>query len=406
MTYRELGKWQAARDEFGQARDLAQRLNLAGDLANALEGLASVEWDLGNYELAIVLNQKAAAIYRDEQNAAGEADILGDLGLIYQDLGDRIQAQTYHEKSLELNRSLGHRRGEASQLSNLALIDEERGDLGSAEDKLEKALAIDRELGDRLGEAADCGNLGNIYFRRNGWDQAREAYTRSLDLYREAGQRQGEMRQLFGLGNVLLEQNHSAEARTYFDQALFIAAELGDPEAKRIIHLLLGDAYQQEGASDKTRAHYEESAKFADFLRGQLIRAEHKTTFPSGSKFRSYERLVLLLYSTDVKESFQNVERLKSRLLIDQLAYTLIRPSGLIHEELLREETVLLSQFHELNGALRHSQLIAPEWWIEWNTVRAALEMLWDKIAESAPEYVALRKARPSSYRDLQSILA
>ena len=182
----------------------------------------------GDYPAARALFEESLAIRRHLDDRRGIAQALNGLASVDAEQGDYVSARARREESLAINRELGNRRGIASALNNLGNVVADQGDYPAARALHEEGLAISRELGDGRSIAISLYNLGDFACEEGDYPAARALYEESLVYRRELGDRRGLAIVLTGLGNVDAEQGDYPAARAMYEESLAIRRELGD----------------------------------------------------------------------------------------------------------------------------------------------------------------------------------
>lgn len=139
--------FEAARRCYAEAYDIRSRLNDERGVASALNNLALIEYDVGNYETAESLAEDALArvgLLGDRRDWANGLDSLARIVL---ERGKYAEARQYHSECLALAQELGDRVDTADALDGLARV-------AVAEGAPERALTIAgaaHTLRDRIG---------------------------------------------------------------------------------------------------------------------------------------------------------------------------------------------------------------------------------------------------------------
>ena len=130
-------------------------------IAGALNSLAAVVQDLGDYPRAVALLEESLALKRQLGDGWGTAASLGNLGLVAQEQGDYPRAQTLLRESLALFRTQEDTLGIANTLSNLGSVALAQGDIPAALQLCREGLALWAALGDKAGIAQTLEQLAD-----------------------------------------------------------------------------------------------------------------------------------------------------------------------------------------------------------------------------------------------------
>jgi predicted ATPase/DNA-binding CsgD family transcriptional regulator/Flp pilus assembly protein TadD len=144
---RHMADLPAAEQIYRQSLTLFEEMGNQWGIANSLEGLGQVAWQMGDYALAHDRIQSVLTMQQKLGDRVAEARCLDSLGLVHKRLGNMDEAERMHREALGLNRRLDHRLALMSQQVNLAHALMWQGKLNEAERLAHESLAIARELG-------------------------------------------------------------------------------------------------------------------------------------------------------------------------------------------------------------------------------------------------------------------
>jgi tetratricopeptide (TPR) repeat protein len=109
--------------------------------------------------------------------------------------------------------------GEAACLRELGYVDLNLGELEEAEEKLKQARDAFEAAGDTIGLGYTYGHLGLLERRRRNYEESSAHYERALELFREKDNRYGVALALNGLGDSLRYSGAIAEAESCYREA-------------------------------------------------------------------------------------------------------------------------------------------------------------------------------------------
>ncbi|HET6319103.1 MAG TPA: tetratricopeptide repeat protein [Chloroflexota bacterium] len=170
--------------------------------AHALEGLAALVYNQGEYSRAAALYEQSITRYRDASDVPSLARALTGLGGVVRDAGDRARAVALLEESLALYRTEGDPQGIAHTLANLGSVVYFEGDFGRAEALLMESVTRYRDLGDETGLVFPMRFLALTHAERGRFGLAAQVAEESLALSRAVGDRGGEGAALNLLGHL------------------------------------------------------------------------------------------------------------------------------------------------------------------------------------------------------------
>jgi tetratricopeptide (TPR) repeat protein len=222
------GDYEVARKEFIKALEIRQQIGDKTGEAAALHGIATIDANQGDYEAARKEFIKALEIRQQIGDRAGEANTLHQLATIDVDQGDYEAARKGFVKALEIKQQIGDRAGEAYTLHNLATIDLRKGDYEAAREGFVKALEIYQQIGDRAGGAYTLHQLASIDLRKGDYEAARKGFVKALEIFQQIGDKKGEAAALHGIATIDVNQGDYEAAREGFVKALEIYQQIGD----------------------------------------------------------------------------------------------------------------------------------------------------------------------------------
>jgi eukaryotic-like serine/threonine-protein kinase len=240
-----LGEFDKAAAEYAEVQDLFLKSGNPRAAAGALNGIAGVLYDKGDYAGALNAYQRAMTIARQ----IGAQGMIGTLaqntGNVYYDLGKLEEARRYYLEALNIDRLLGRNLGSA--LGNLANVLEASGDLEGAVRMHEQSLEAFRQQGNRRGEASTLGNLGNILLEQGQLAAGKARYEQMMAIDQQIGYRRGFGFGLWGMSEALMAQDHLAEAHAKTEEAMALRKELGETSNLAHSQLQLAEILLEQG---------------------------------------------------------------------------------------------------------------------------------------------------------------
>jgi predicted ATPase/transcriptional regulator with XRE-family HTH domain len=195
--------------------------------AKALEAAGNLASKQDDYNRAWELLERSLALYREQENRSGIADVLNMLGLTAEEQGDYPRAVELFEESLELRRALGVSRGIGAVLNNLAIVAYHQADFARAVQLYEEAVPLFRALGDRWATAMSLNNFAEAVRSLQQRDRAMPLFAESLDLFRELGEKRGMGMALNNLGCLAREQGEYGQAHARYLEAIELYRGVG-----------------------------------------------------------------------------------------------------------------------------------------------------------------------------------
>ncbi|RPI17295.1 MAG: tetratricopeptide repeat protein [Ignavibacteriae bacterium] len=198
--------------------------------ASALNNLANVYNETGNFEKAGILLEKAISIIKNikGENDSEYARSINNLANLYSRLGKYTEAIPLHLQTIE---TFKKRFGEwhpkiAVSYNNLANVYGQTGEYEKACVLLEKAMDIrEKSFGNNNPlYAASVHNLANVYAVQKQFTKAIELYKKAGEIIKNTlGENHSEYAQnLTNLANVFIETGNLTDAFNYYDIAVNI----------------------------------------------------------------------------------------------------------------------------------------------------------------------------------------
>ncbi len=221
--------YSACRSLAEESLDISGKRGPAGRLgvANALEVLAEVAAETGDYLSAFKLYEKALPIYKEVGYLGGVGDTLKMLGWSAMRTGHYEQAKSRLEESLVVCRQTGDPRHITSALAGLGELATRAGQYKRADDLLEESLNIGRRVGAKWGIAISLGSLGWVALLRHDFGKMRDLLGESLSIRRETGDRGGMAWCLEKLAQAASFEEEPEKAARIFGAAAALRAPTG-----------------------------------------------------------------------------------------------------------------------------------------------------------------------------------
>ncbi|MBM2614056.1 tetratricopeptide repeat protein [Actinoplanes sp. LDG1-06] len=198
----------------------------------------------------------ALKLFRLARDRKGEARALNHLGFIAEQTGRLPEATRYYRKALDLARRAGHQGAEAFARNGLGVVDTRQGAYAGAAENLHRALTLCRQRGNRVGEAAALDSLGLLHSRTGRAGPAISLHEQALVITREIGDQDAETYVLNGLGEAALVAGRPVESAGHHAAARALATRIGAPTQRARAYAGLGRAYQALGRIELARDHY------------------------------------------------------------------------------------------------------------------------------------------------------
>src|SRR3989454_3954476 len=169
---------------------------------------------------AVAVWRRALARAAVNNDSAGMAALLGNIGAGLLEDGPLDSATTYLERARALAATIGDLRVEANAVGALAGAHEERGELSVARDDYARSLGLRDRIGATRGSAADHNNLGLLSQRLGDLEEAARQFDTALALNRHDGRDDVAATNLVNLAGLASLAGDFARAAALYRDAL------------------------------------------------------------------------------------------------------------------------------------------------------------------------------------------
>jgi tetratricopeptide (TPR) repeat protein len=236
------------------------------DLAGALNNLADLYLQQGNFKQALDYLERAVNLFGQVGELYEVALVLNNIGRIYQAQGEIPQALGYYERAMNLFERLGNLAAIATVLNNIGTVYLSQGEAGQALHHFEGALKLDERVGNLAEKAIILNNIGESYRHQEKLEQALPYYEQALDINKQVGNLAEIATSLNNMGLIYHAQREFAQALPYYERALSINEQLNNPV--RIAATLdnIGHIYQAQGKWEQATQQYNEALRLYEGL--------------------------------------------------------------------------------------------------------------------------------------------
>ena len=243
------------------------------DVANLLNDIGSVHWDLGNYAEALEYYNQALkmrqAIYSG--NHPDVATLLNDIGNVYEDLGKHAKALEYLDQALKMKKAIyaGNHLSVAISLNNIGNVYEGLKNHEKALEYYNQALVMNQALysDEHPDIAISFNNIGLVYKYLGQHQKALEYYNQALVmeqiLYKDknGGNHPHIATSLNNIGGIYYSLGENEKALEYLDQAHKIKKAIyagNHPDVTLSLHNI-GRTYYRLGNDEKALEYHEQA---------------------------------------------------------------------------------------------------------------------------------------------------
>jgi HD-GYP domain-containing protein (c-di-GMP phosphodiesterase class II) len=256
-TYRELGELEAAHDTFQMCLDAALILQEPPLQAKALNGMASVQFGLGQYSQALETLTEVLKHEQANHNARGIALCLSNMGILNTRLGDFAGALDQLSQAYEKLRNINEPRLEINCLINIGTVYEERNEYSTALEYYKKARLVAHASGERVSECTAIVNEGLTLHQLAAYTDALACFDEGLTLAREGGLQMHQVSLLTGRGQTRFKLNNINGAIADYQQSLELANIIDYIEGQCDAFKHLGEIELVQGLTSQAIEHLE-----------------------------------------------------------------------------------------------------------------------------------------------------
>ncbi len=249
--YLSLSKEDSCRYHYETALDFGRETGEHVLISQAMNGLGTLEFNLGNYDAAALINNENRVL----NEAAG--DTMG-IALNYEFDARVNQNKGFYTIALdklvianELYEQLGAeiRQGDAMKL--MGTLEMNFGDLDNAIKYIEEALVIYQKHEDVLYEAEVLNDLGSVYLMKEAYDTASDYLNQSLELCRKLDSKYIAISVLHNLGDIAIIKKEYGAASQYLEESLAMSQEIKSGRKVAISQRRLANLYNKTNRPDK-----------------------------------------------------------------------------------------------------------------------------------------------------------
>lgn len=229
-TYYFLSDLNNAMVYASKAKVMAEDNNLDVELANSLDAIGVIYYDIGNQAKCSECFFSSLKIYEKLNNKNGIGSTFCRIGTLYLDQKDYDRAADYYSRSIRLAREIRSKDGIASNLNNLAKVYFEKKEYGKALQSYEEALHINIETGNSYLAGSNYLNIADVYIKQQQFPSAIATVQKARDIFKKLGNKLRLAKSNIILGEIYLETGQPEQAEFMALNALKIAREQGFKE--------------------------------------------------------------------------------------------------------------------------------------------------------------------------------
>lgn len=414
------------------------QMNSPGGQRLAHATLAGAFHAAGDNEQAYASCQKALNCEDTGFDMEAESVLHTRLGLLQSERGDHAEALKSFESALAALEGEPAESTKAGLFANIGTVHVQLGNLEEGLQHLQSAKAGFAEIGDRLNEAKVQVNMGHIALGLNYYQESAIQWcTSAIEIFDEhadygdaavASNMMGWLYKSFGIGQYADAFECFAAAVDYLEKVrgkldssdvqvmfqrrlatyyldiveLFLEVRAELPE-----HFdLLLKTLAQEARDGCDFPEYAMSNVYAQVIRKLCMHFYPETSRfnPFSGEYRETTELRDALLATVTRKAFEYLQRVKSRVFVELLAGQLIGHAQASEHELSDREVRLETNIRRLEKEIRRGSGGRDAARLLRNELKEH-ETVLDEMAETTPEYAAIRRGTPLTFDQLRSLL-
>lgn len=320
LTYEKTGLYEEADRHYIEGRNIGTELHDAALLATGSLYLANTAWYRGQYQKAFDHLETATKEAERAQDPRLPIMIANTRALLYWTLNDLDKALVYAEQAVSLAERSEIKEEIASSHNNLGLMLRERGRIDIALEHFERARQIDERQQSRWGLGYDHRNIGIALLKQGQLADAQAHFELAERHSAVIHNVDNWVKALLELGNVHRETKDYEAALDYYRRAYDLSKRYHMKEVLWRAAAGQGSVLRLSGKKTEAVAPYREAVEIVEGMRAALTVEEFRNSFQTKTQDLYRDLVILLIELGRTDESFNYLERSRSRSFIDLLA--------------------------------------------------------------------------------------
>jgi predicted ATPase len=246
-----LGEFKLAEQLCQQAEALSDAAGDVSNVAFAVRFLGYFAMIGGDWSSAQHLMSRSLELYRRTGEAPGICDALNSLALVLNNIGEYDRARACLLEAAELAAVTHDEVSRSVALSNLGSHAYYTRQFEAARDYFQASYDIDAALDDRRRMAINLHNVACVQCDLEQWDAALHTQQGALALFTDMAHAEGVMHCRHNLARIHLGLNHLAEARRHVQEAFHIGMSIGAVRDSLEICVTGAELLRREGQPDR-----------------------------------------------------------------------------------------------------------------------------------------------------------
>jgi len=187
--YKNLGQYYNYKRDYdnsqtylNKALEIAKEASNTIDIAIILGILGDLEYDIGNFDIAVKTFNKELSLFKEQEDNQGIAIAEGHLGMVLLQKGNLDQALNHFKKQYTISKKNDSKNVILAALGNIALIYNIRGEYDKSLEIYKEVITTAEDIYNLRSQGQTYGNIGIIHKNMKNYKEAEKNYTKQLKI--------------------------------------------------------------------------------------------------------------------------------------------------------------------------------------------------------------------------------
>ncbi|MBD3192877.1 MAG: tetratricopeptide repeat protein [Candidatus Heimdallarchaeota archaeon] len=257
--YWSMGKNKQSEKIYQEVLEEATNQDSLEFIADALEGLAGIDIDIGEIERGINRSHKAVQIFKEIANKKKEAKASNTLAILYYTQGDFSKALWWFKRTQRLAKETDSHKDLLHALSNTALVYGALGDIEKSEQYYQETVVLAEELNYNRMICISKNNLAQMQKALGEFSKAKRNYEEALKLAKKTDDQKNIALLSSSLGDFLVEVGELKQAYPLLRESLNIFDKLNIANSRIVLRNRLANYWMVKGQLNKAKEILDEA---------------------------------------------------------------------------------------------------------------------------------------------------
>jgi signal transduction histidine kinase len=313
----QLGNYEEAIIEYQKALNLFTELNDSLLLAKVYNNIAVSNWGMGDNIEALQNYQKSLKIREGINDKKGESIVLNNIGKIYQDIDLVDDAFKMHQKALQRSFESKDTAAISYSYANIGYCYQHMGKLDSALYQLKTGYCYLQEMDPRnRSNSYFSASIGSIFEQKNMLDSALFYNKSALDFAIRIKNQNRVAIANYNLGKTYLANKQTDLASESFRKSQTIAEQKGYSVLAKDNLFALAQIEEEKGNINQAFEYYKRASQLNDSIFNQEVLAKISNVQIQYLTEQQNQENILLRKDNEIKEITIKEQKRKERLLL------------------------------------------------------------------------------------------